>query len=85
MIILPTKIVNLLPRVLSDAYVDALYLELLSLGGEMNNIQELLENDISPGYEYTDGFRDHLMRRLRDGEKRGAALAEAISAVPVED
>lgn len=74
------KALRLFPSWVLGWYADRLFDRFKAADDEVKRVAGLLE-DVSPGYEYTEGFRDHLARRLEDVEDRRARLAESLNVL----
>ena len=77
MILLPDTIVRFLPHSIQTAYLRGLDRRIVRLHLEHSSLETVLEG-CDPGWEYTEGFRAHLSRRLDDLDKEASLIAAQI-------
>jgi hypothetical protein len=61
----PLPILRLLPRFILNSYANRARIKLHLVEEEADKVSRLLD-DVEREYEYTEGFREHLSRRLED-------------------
>lgn len=77
MIMLPDTVVRLLPVRVQAAYLRGLDRRIVRLHNEHCSLEVVLEG-CDPGWEYTEGFRNHLSRRLVELDAEASRIAEQI-------
>lgn len=77
---LSTFILRLLPRSVLFRYTDYIRGRLIWLETQVDKAEGLLE-DVSPEFEYTEGFRLHLERKLGEWNAERFAVVQKISLV----
>lgn len=77
MMMLPDTIVRFLPASLRAAYLRGLDTRIVRLHNEHCSLEVVLDG-CDPGWEYTEGFRNHLIRRLEELDAEASRIAEQI-------
>lgn len=78
--IIPLPFLRLLPRRAVEWYADYLYARGEALLSRVHTAALLLEG-IEPGYEYTEGYRQHLMRKTDEWNAEFNAIVGAIATI----
>lgn len=80
---LPDAIVRLLPASLCAAYLRRLDTRIVRLHLEHSSLEAVLEG-CDPGWEYTEGFRNHLSRRLEELDAEASRIAAQVARLDLD-